>query len=367
MTTPIKPGAIINDRYRVKEAVGAGGQGEVFRVEDIVDNNKTKALKTLREEILPQNLKRMKTEVRALQTVQSTGVITILDTNLDQYSLGQDIPPYFVTEYARFGTLKKHNYFNGEIDLSLRLFRRICEGVKAVHAAGVIHRDLKPSNILLFDNEKDIRIGDFGICYVDLEEDEERATRIREKVGPLYFSAPEQTSLPPSFTKKSDIYSLGRILHFMITGVYEYAPGEDYTPISIHLGMKSSHPVDGFIQKATSFDPKYRQADVDSVISNIDELLGKIDNDTPKFRMSKLQARIMKYIQSDLDHGADLEDILHYLKNFYQIDYQPMAFQNPLIYTGIRWSEFANRVEIALEQLEEANLLEFRRGNYSSK
>lgn len=367
MTTPIKIGTIIDDRYRIKKSVGSGGQGEVFLVEDVVDDNKCKALKTLREEILPQNLKRMKTEVRALQTVRSTSVIAMLDTNLEQYSSGQDTPPYFVTEYAQFGTLRKHNYFNGEIDLSLKLFRRICEGVKAIHEAEVIHRDLKPSNILLFENEKDIRIGDFGICYIDLEEDTERATRIREKVGPLYFAAPEQTSLPPSFTKKSDIYSLGRILYYMITGIYEYVPGEDYTPVAIHLGLKSSHPVDDFIQKAISFDPKQRQVDIDAVVREVDDLLGKIGDETPKFRMLKIQARIMKYIQSDSYHDASLEDILDHLKNFYQIDYQPTTVRNPFIYTGLRWSEFVDRVEVALEQLEGANLLEFRRGSYTAK
>jgi hypothetical protein len=50
-----------------------------------------------------------------------------------------------------------------------------------------------------------------------------------------------------------------------------------------------------------------------------------------------------------------------------QIDYQPMTFQSSLIYTGMRWSEFADKVEVALEQLESANLLEFQRGKYSPK
>jgi serine/threonine protein kinase len=58
--------------------------------------------------------------------------------------------------------------------------------VLAVHAAEIIHRDLKPSNVLLVEHEKDVRVGDFGLCYIDLEEDKERATAIREKVGPLF-------------------------------------------------------------------------------------------------------------------------------------------------------------------------------------
>jgi eukaryotic-like serine/threonine-protein kinase len=166
-STSLQPGKIIGERFRVKKTLGQGGQGEVYLVEDTIENNSYKALKTLRKGILPQKLQRMKTEVAALKSIDSRYVLRLESTNLDTYEQDSDEVPYFVTELAKYDTLTKHNYYVGEIEISLKLFRGICEGVMAIHKAGIIHRDLKPSNILLMDNEKDVRIGDFGICYIN--------------------------------------------------------------------------------------------------------------------------------------------------------------------------------------------------------
>ena len=263
--------------------------------------------------------------------------------------------------------MRNHNYYNGEISLSLRLFRNLCEGVSDIHRSGIIHRDLKPSNILLVEDEKDLRIGDFGICYIDLEIDKNRTTKIREKVGPLFFAAPEQTSLPPTFTQKSDIYSLGRILYFLITGNYEFSPSEDYIPITVHLGIKEADPIDNLISNMISFDPKGRPGSLDEVIQIIDKLLG---NQEPKadLKLSKMQRRIMKYIESDKGFDAELEDILDYLSNFYDIkqDSGVSSIVSPFAIVGkMKWTTFADRVEGSLDQLEKAGLLIFKRGSYS--
>lgn len=363
MQSHMQPGTVIDNRFRIVKSVGEGGQGKVYLVEDTVNDNAKKALKTLHKEILTQNLERMKREVAALKSISSRYVLSIESTNLDVYGQDAEQIPYFVTEFAKYGTLRTHNYFNGEIELSLRLFRSICEGVLAVHKAGAIHRDLKPSNILLVDSEKDIRIGDFGICYIGLEEDNERATKIREKVGPLFFAAPEQTSLPPNFSQKSDIYSLGRILHFLITGVYEFIPGDDYVPVTIHLGMKNTHPVDTLIQTLTNFDPKHRPGSVEDVIRDVDKLLGTTKKEA-EFKLSKMQVRIMKYVKSHSLQRVSLREILDYLANFYGVERSSRPNIISAVTGELSWTEFVDRVENSLEQLEEAGLLEFRQGEY---
>jgi serine/threonine protein kinase len=365
MNSQMKPGTIVDNRFRIVKILGKGGQGTIYLVEDTINDNARRALKTLRKEILPKNLGRMQREVLALKGIKSEFVLSMEATNLDTYQLDSEEVPYFVTEFAEYGTLRKHNYFNGEIDLSLRLFRDICEGVLAVHAAGIIHRDLKPSNVLLVENEKDVRVGDFGLCYIDLEEDKERATSIREKVGPLFFAAPEQTSLPPNFTKRSDIYSLGRILDFMITGAYEFVPGDEYNPVTVRLGMKKSHPVDTLISKSTSFDPGNRPASVENVIEEIDKLLGIEPEEEPTLELSKMQERILKYIRSYSPASVSLGKILDYLVNFYNV--ARGSLPRAVNFTGrLNWQEFVDRVENSLEQLEEAELVTFERGEYSA-
>ncbi|KPK74918.1 MAG: hypothetical protein AMJ89_05220 [candidate division Zixibacteria bacterium SM23_73] len=362
----MEKGQLIDDRFKVVELIGKGGQGEVYLVEDVIENNLKRALKKLRTEFLPKDLDRMKKEVLALKNIGSDRVIPITATNLDEYEHSSEQVPYFVMEFARYGTLNKHNYYKGEIELSLRLFRNICEGVSDIHEKGVIHRDLKPSNILLVENEKDLRVSDFGICYIDLEDDKKRATKIREKVGPMYFAAPEQTSLPPTFSKRSDIYSLGRLLHFLITGIYEFSPGDDYVPVTVQLGLKDAHPVDDLIKKMISFDPKGRPDDVRDVIREIDKLLGIKEEKSP-LRLTKLQKRILKYVESDRFSGARIEEILDYISNFYDIErgteFTPPALR--FLSGKMSWSQFAELVENSLEQLEEAGILTFKRGEYS--
>ena len=355
---------LIADQFRIVKSLGKGGQGEVYLVEDIINNNCHKALKTLCKEILPQNLQRFKREVAALKSINSRYILSIESTNLDSYQINSEETPYYVTKVAKHGNLREHNYYIGEIELSLKLFRDICEGVMVIHKAGIIHRDLKPSNILLVENEKDIHIGDFGLCYIDLEEDEKRATKIRETVGPIFFAAPEQTSLPPNFTQKSDIYSLGRILYFLVTGHYEFKPGDEYVPITIKLGINKSHPIDTFIQKLISFEPKNRPDSVKELILEIDKLL-KIEGEESSLELSDMQRRIIKYLKSFSLRSVSLKAILEYLANFYGVDKKPYSPLEP--YTSASWSNFADSVDNSLEQLEEAGLIIFEHGEYRCK
>jgi len=155
-------------------------------------------------------------------------------------------------EYAEYGNLREHNYFKGDIDLSIKLFCEVCEGVSAIHAAGYYHRDLKPSNILVCADQRDLKVGDFGLCLPPDGSDRDK-TPGRDNVGPIYFTAPEQTSNPPTVSAKSDIYSLGRILHWMISGKYKYRPGDPYEPVSVILGFSQQLEVDRLIERMVSF------------------------------------------------------------------------------------------------------------------
>lgn len=274
--------------------------------------------------------------------------------------------PYYVMPLAKHSTLKEHDYFTGEIGLSLRFFRPLCETMAAVHAAGILHRDLKPGNVLLVDSEKDLQVADFGLCYLELENDADRATKIREKVGPMFFAAPEQTSLPPHFSPRGDIYSLGRILHFMISGVYEILPASDYIPVS--TGAESTGQLtlaDRLIQRMTAFDPKGHPETLAAVINEIDQFLGTTAQ-APSLKLTRVHHRIMKYLGSDFDVDVDLSEILEYMANFYDIEYEPKwidQFQH--FSMKIPWSRFAATIETALDQLVEAGLLRFRRGAYA--
>ena len=101
------------------------------------------------------------------------------------------------------------------VDVALELFRQICLGMSAVHKLGIIHRDLKPDNILLTDSGQ-IRVVDFGLAAA-LDE----IGSADGVAGTHRYMAPE-TARHGRSDSRSDVYSLGIILHEMLTGEYPF-------------------------------------------------------------------------------------------------------------------------------------------------
>ena len=362
-----EPPKILGERFRLGKQLGKGGQADVYLAHDSVDGNREVAVKVFRLGSRPrrEDIGRIKNEIDALQRVSSDRIVKLIAWNIGDAENAESEPLYLVMELAQYGTLSGHDYFIGDIGLSLRLFRQMCEGAAAMHAAGIIHRDLKPSNVLFIENEREVKISDFGICYLDTEQGSSRLTPEREKVGARHFAAPEQTALPPVCTPRSDVYSLGRLLHFMITGSYEHAPGQDYSPVALHLGLKQAHPVDGLIERMVTFDPKGRPASAAEVISLIDKLEGRSSAPAQVFRMTKIHERILRFLASYEGEGVDVHGILDYVSAFYEMDRNPTrGFALDILSAKIRHEDLAGRVEHALEDLQRADLITFRRGEY---
>jgi len=111
-------------------------------------------------------------------------------------------------------------------ETSIRMFKKVIEGVKAIHSKGIIHRDLKPANIFL-DGAGDVKIGDFGLALLNKTEelsgkigspDKAMPTLNRVhslKVGTPMYTSPEQEA-GGNYDARTDIYSLGLIFYEML-------------------------------------------------------------------------------------------------------------------------------------------------------
>ena len=99
-------------------------------------------------------------------------------------------------------------------DEAIRLIRALAEAIDVIHAHGVIHRDLKPANIMVFPDGHPVII-DFGICRMV---DEATITEGSGLLGSVKWIAPEQLVRPTQVNESADIYSLGAVFHFMLTG-----------------------------------------------------------------------------------------------------------------------------------------------------
>ncbi len=208
-----KVGDLVGQSYELKELIGRGGMGVVYRAEHNI-MHKNYALKLLApNQINDQSWRRFEVEGRALARLKHDNIVTIYNMGVDR---GQF--PYFVMDWLPGVSLADRICQSGALSESetLSLFLQICAGLDSAHTNGIIHRDIKPANIMLVpstDGHK-VKIVDFGMARLN---NQQALTSAGEIFGsPLYMS-PEQC-LGEVMDARSDIYSLGCSLFECLTG-----------------------------------------------------------------------------------------------------------------------------------------------------
>lgn len=167
-------------------------------------------------------------------------ILEILDDNLDKVKNNETDLGYYVMPYAKLGDLNSGvSIYKDQYELSLKTFLKICQAVLSAHQNNpkIIHRDIKPRNILLMNDQTDVKVADFGICYI-IEDfsDQERITAFFESVGPRHFIAPElEKGRCEDVDERCDIYSLGKLLHYMLCGGEVYVFREQFMESKINL------------------------------------------------------------------------------------------------------------------------------------
>ncbi|MFW5816202.1 MAG: serine/threonine-protein kinase, partial [Wenzhouxiangella sp.] len=205
------------ERYELVRELGRGGMGLVFLARQTEPVERAVALKLVRRRVLnPSNLARFEVERQALAQMQHPAIAQVFDAGTTSEGY-----PYFAMEYVDGVPLdaycRDHRLALPE---RLELFGRICQGVQHAHQKGIIHRDLKPANILVtrVDGQAVPKIIDFGIAVTAAESAERQRRRTRaETIGTPEYMSPEQFRHPhAAIDTRSDVYSLGVILHELL-------------------------------------------------------------------------------------------------------------------------------------------------------
>jgi len=211
--------------YRIIEEIHRGAQGVVFRAVQL-STHRDVAVKVLRDGPFagPFDRMRFEREVRILAQLQHPHIVAIHDSGT---AAGRTFLVMDLIAGERFDSYCDRIRADGarsSRDALLRLFAEICYAVHAAHLRGVIHRDLKPGNILVTAGQP--RILDFGLAKLASETiggGESAPTSTGQFVGSLPWSSPEQADgRSGDIDIRSDVYSLGVMLHQLLTGRFPY-------------------------------------------------------------------------------------------------------------------------------------------------
>ncbi|CAP54905.1 serine/threonine-protein kinase [Gluconacetobacter diazotrophicus] len=206
---------VYGERWKLVCSVGQGGQGDVFKVIDIRHPEAGPyALKRVRN---PKRRQRFEAEVAAIEQLHHPNIIRLIDHSALGTTDCDDAKQFLVMPLARGGDLASRvKVYKDSLDGAVAVALPLASALSAAHAKGIVHRDVKPGNVIFADEGNDPWLTDFGICLI---RNTERATATHEVAGPWAFMAPEvEHGGQLNVTAAADVYSLGKLLYFMVSG-----------------------------------------------------------------------------------------------------------------------------------------------------
>lgn len=206
-------------KYQIVSQLGKGGMGVVFKARDPALSRDVAIKIQQPSAYLPsEHRQRFLNEVRAAARLEHPNVVRVYEFNETHD------PPFLVMELVDGRTLAEIVEQDGPIDLAeaSRLIVEAAEGIAAAHAQGIVHRDIKPKNIML-NREGRVQILDLGVAkqHFSVSGDETAPfglTREGDLVGTIDYISPEQVKNASLADLRSDIYSLGCTLYYLVEG-----------------------------------------------------------------------------------------------------------------------------------------------------
>lgn len=250
-------------RFRFGDKIGSGGFGVVSHAVRIGDGAPF-AVKHLSKELLDNEeaVKRFRREVRLQRGLRHPNIVPIVGANLSA------TPPWFVMPIAQ-RTLFEEGQANLDEAEAQQHFLGVLAGVFHAHAKGVVHRDLKPENVLI-THDGQPQIGDFGLGK-NLLSDSTALTQTTIGMGSVPYVAPEQMLDARDADERADIFALGKILQFALTGRLPVITPDPRVPRKYRY----------FIAKCCENDPEERYQSISEVIDAFDQVVSGIEQPRP--------------------------------------------------------------------------------------
>ncbi len=207
--------------YRLLGKLGAGGMGVVYKAL----HTKLDCLVAMKfprgaEALDRRSAARFLREARLVARLKHANIVRALDAGESRYG------PFLVTEFVEGETIEALVQREGPLpfDECIRLTIQVIKALEYAHSQGVIHRDIKPSNLLI-DEHGVLQVVDFGLAKRNVshvaEVDETHAADQTARgvfLGTVGYAAPEQLITDQPVDQRADIFALGCVMYFLLTG-----------------------------------------------------------------------------------------------------------------------------------------------------
>ena len=275
-----------NDRlgqYILERQIGEGGMGTVFKGRHGLLKRPT-AIKLLKPDLLDEaSIARFEREAQLVSRLEHFNTIRVFD-----YGVTPERIFYLVMEYIDGFSFTELVDFEGEISpqRTVYLLRQICMSLREAHGDGLVHRDLKPSNVMVCQRggEADVvKVLDFGLVKPIETNRTSEITSTGLIAGTPQYIAPERVSDPLVNDPRSDLFALGAVAFFLLTG-RNAVLGNNLAEVIHHLvnvpprapseESKQTIPsaLDSLVLRCLAKSPKERPQSAEEIIAELDHM-----------------------------------------------------------------------------------------------
>jgi eukaryotic-like serine/threonine-protein kinase len=228
-------------QYTLEEKLGEGGMGVVHRATHAMLRRPAAIKLLLKDRASEKDQARFEREVQLTSRLRHPNTISIFD-----YGRTADGVFYYVMEYLDGLDLDRLVKSGGPIEpaRAIHILAQVAGALAEAHALGLIHRDIKPANIVLTEraDEPDVvKVVDFGLVR-SIESGNNESVAANVVTGTPMYLSPEAISSPETIDGRADIYALGAVAYFLVTGEHVFEGGTILELCSKHLVLEPVAP-----------------------------------------------------------------------------------------------------------------------------
>jgi hypothetical protein len=205
-------------QYTLEEKIGEGGMGSVYRARHAFLRRPTAVKMLNRDKVTEGTLGRFEREVQLTSRLSHPNTIAVYD-----YGRTPEGVFYYAMEYLEGLTLEDLVQQFGPLPDGrvLNILQQVCGSLAEAHEVGLIHRDVKPANIILTARAgiaDFVKVLDFGLVKTADPDEQGKLTQANVTVGTPHYMSPEAVERPDTITALSDVYAIGAVGYYLLTG-----------------------------------------------------------------------------------------------------------------------------------------------------